>query len=131
MTAPLIPKVSTLAAARTVSQTAHGFTAGQTIYRSATAWALAKSDALTTLSTGVVLSVTDANTFIRATDGDVVGGYTGLTSGAIVHASAATAGAIATAAQGAAPASAVAQNPIGEAISATEIIYHSWPALAV
>jgi hypothetical protein len=53
MTAPLIPKVSTLAAARTVSQTAHGFTAGQTIYRSATAWALAKSDALTTLSTGV------------------------------------------------------------------------------
>jgi hypothetical protein len=68
---------------------------------------------------------------VRATDGDIVSGYTGLTSGQPAHVSAATAGAIATAVQGAAPAGAVAQNPLGEAISATQVVYHPYTPSAV
>lgn len=56
---------------QTVTQTAHGFTAGANVYRKAdSTYALAQADALGTADVaGKVESVTDANTFVMVTAG--------------------------------------------------------------
>jgi hypothetical protein len=120
-----------------VNQTAHGFTVGQAITHNGTTYVLANSSALATLATNVVAQVTGsagsvtlgANAFRLAFDGELIAA-TGLTAGAPVHASAATAGAVVTATQGSAPAGAVAQNPVGYAVSATSFRHHSYQPMA-
>lgn len=127
MAAPVNPKTQDATNEEyLVTQTNHGFTVGQAIYNSSTAWALARSNAVATLGTDLVAQVIDANTFRRAKEGEVVGGYTGLTRGAVMHTSVATAGALAAATtQDGAPAGAVARNPMGEAVSPTQVLYRS------
>lgn len=75
-----------------VSQTTHGFTAGQPVYFTGSAWALAKSNAGTTLGVGLV-QVVDANTFNVVQHG-VIAGLNSLTAGQYYFVSDATAGAL-------------------------------------
>ena len=130
MSAPVNPKaVDSTNTEFLVTQTAHGFTVGQALYNGPSGWALARNNATATLGTDLVAQVIDTNTFRRAKEGEVIGGYTGLTRGAVMHTSAAVAGALAAATtQDGAPASAVARNPLGEAVSTTEVLYRSSPA---
>ena len=123
MTAPVIPlSASAVEVQMNVAQATHGLTAGQAIYIDSTgAYKAARSNALGTLAHDVISTriATTTGTFTLASDGEIITGATGLTIGDPVHCSAATAGAIVTASQGTAPASAVAQNVLGIAISAT------------
>jgi hypothetical protein len=69
---------------RTITQTAHGFTAKQWVYISAAnTYGLADANGTypSNRAIGIVDSVTDANTFVLQTDGYVTG-LTGLTAGA-------------------------------------------------
>jgi hypothetical protein len=120
------------------NQTAHGFTVGQAIVHNGTNYVLANSSSLALLATDVVGQVTGtagsltlgANSFRLAMDGEVLTGA-GLTAGAPVHASGTTAGAVVSVTQGSAPASAVAQNPVGYAITATSWRHRSYQPIAI
>lgn len=101
-----------------VTQAAHGFVIGDVIYSNAGVWAKARSDAAATLPTEVVAEIVSVNVFRTAQDGELISG-TGFTAGHVVHVSATTAGLAVSAAQGAVPASALYNAPIGEAMSAT------------
>ncbi len=57
---------------RTVTQASHGFSAEQVVYDNNGTWALAKADAYATAkATGVIESVTDANTFVVVFEGEI------------------------------------------------------------
>jgi hypothetical protein len=133
MVAPLVPSAGAAAtlALYNVTQAAHGFTVGQAIVHNGTTYVLANSSANATLATDVVAQVVSAGVFRRALPGETISGLTGLTPGAPVHASGTTAGAIVTATQGAAPASAVAQNPIGYALTASTMIFQPYNPTSV
>lgn len=77
----------------TVTQTAHGFSAGNAIYYNGTAYAKAKADNAATLSFMIVDAVPDANTFSFTMLGRITG-LSGLTAGQYYYVSAATAGAL-------------------------------------
>lgn len=52
-----------------INQTSHGFSLGNGIYHNGTSWVKAKADDGATLSTAVVVEITDANNFIAANFG--------------------------------------------------------------
>lgn len=125
MAAPINPKNADSTNAEYVeTQTSHGFTVRQAIYNGSTGWALAQNNSIGTLGTDIVAEVLGVNQFRRAKEGEKVAGFTGLTRGSVLHSSPTVAGGLAASAtQDGAPAGAVARNPLGEAISATEIIH--------
>lgn len=79
-----------------ISQTSHGFTVGNAIYRTAGSWAKAKSDQVSTAGyEGVVSNVTDANTFDVVYAGAISGlSISGATDGVVYYLSDTTAGAL-------------------------------------
>jgi hypothetical protein len=126
MAAPYIPlSADTTLVAFQRTKVAHAFPVGAVVYvDNSGVWQLARSNNLATLGQAMVAAVVSADIFRLAMEGEVVSGFSGLTVGQPVHTSAATAGAVATAAQGVAPANAVAQNPIGTALSATTVQFN-------
>lgn len=78
-----------------VTQNGHGFSAGNWLYISgASTYAVAKADAAATAEcVGVVLSVTDANTFVLQVSGYITG-LSGLTAGSVHFVSASSGGSI-------------------------------------
>lgn len=84
----------------TVTQTGHGFSVGDWVYRDAGSndYALAQADdATTTESIGVVAEVTDANNFVLQQSGYITGGtgnLSGLTDGTLYYLSDSVAGAM-------------------------------------
>ena len=79
---------------KTVAQNAHGFSIGNWLYHTGTAYALSKTDVDTTSDAlGVVSFVTDANNF-TLTVGGFVSGLSGLTAGSAHRISPTVAGAI-------------------------------------
>lgn len=85
---------TTAALTKSVSQTGHGFSVGDLVYHTGSAYAKAKADAATTAEVvGVVAAVADANTFTLQFGGYVTG-LGGLTAGTTYFLSAATAGGI-------------------------------------
>lgn len=87
--------VSSSVVTKSVNQSGHGFSAGNWLYISgASTYALAKADAASTAEcVGVVLSVTDANTFVLQVSGYITG-LSGLTAGSAHFVSASSGGAI-------------------------------------
>lgn len=82
---------SIAAVTKSIAQTAHGFSVGNIVYYTGSAYAKAKADALATSQTvGMVTTVTDANNFVLTLQG-YVSGLSGLTAGSN-YLSAATAG---------------------------------------
>jgi hypothetical protein len=77
-----------------VNQVAHGFTSGQAVYYTGSAWALAKADAAATLAIGVV-SYVDVNNFYVYQSG-ILTGLTGLTAGQYYFVSTTSAGTLTT-----------------------------------
>src|SRR5574337_803908 len=63
-----------------VVQTAHGFSVGQAIYYTGTAWALAEANSTATLAIGIVSTVADANDFTVMFEG-FINTLSGLTAG--------------------------------------------------
>jgi hypothetical protein len=98
-----------------VIQSSHGFSVGNAIYHSGSAFVKAKADNPDTLGLFIVSQVLDTNTFIAVSNG-YISGLTGLTTGQYYYVSAATAGAL-TATE---PAAGLYSNPILFAISTTE-----------
>jgi len=79
---------------RTVTQTSHGFTTGNVLGFSGTAYILAKADMAADCEVvGIVSAVIDANNFTILTDGYIVG-LSGLTPGSTYFLSPTTAGAL-------------------------------------
>ena len=97
-----------------VSQTAHGFTTGNAIYYTGSAWAKAKANSSLTLALGIAV-VIDANTFYLYQSG-YISGLTGLTPGSYYYVSDSSAGALTTTAP---TASTSYSSPILFALSAT------------
>ena len=78
----------------TITQAAHGFTVGNLIYYTGTAYAKALADSSAHAEVvGIVSVVVDANNFVLLTDGKVTG-LSGLTAGAVYFLSPTTAGAL-------------------------------------
>jgi hypothetical protein len=77
----------------TITQAAHGFVVGDTLRRQSGSYtkALADTEANSEETVGVVMSVTDVNTFVLVYRGGITG-LSGLTDGALYYLSAATAG---------------------------------------
>lgn len=88
-------EVTSSAVKISVTQNGHGFSAGNWLYISgASTYALAKADAASTAEcVGVVLSVTDANTFVLQVSGYITG-LSGLTAGSVHFISDSSGGAI-------------------------------------
>jgi hypothetical protein len=107
-----------------VIQNVHGLQARQAVYLGATGWTLAINTANETLGRYIVSQVFDANSFSLALPMQIIAGFTGLTPAAWYHTSVTTAGAIepVSLTQSALP-GAFAANPIGQAISSTELIF--------
>lgn len=85
---------SAAATSQSISQTSHGFSVGNWLYYTGSAYAKAKADSDSTAEVlGVVSVVTDANTFTLLHVGEVTG-LSALTAGTTYYLSAATAGAI-------------------------------------
>ena len=102
---------------RVVNQVAHGFTAGQLLYRTPGAWALAKADSITTVNAiAIVESVIDADNFVVVFNGLV--NLSGLTDGGLYYLSESVAGGTTTV-QPVAPNLVV---PVYTAISTTQAI---------
>lgn len=79
----------------TITQTSHGFTAGQVLYNANGTFTLAKADAIgTTYAVGVVESVTDANNFVIIYSGPIT--LSSLTASTTYYLSDATAGLLTT-----------------------------------
>jgi hypothetical protein len=101
-----------------VNMTAHGFTLGQVIRKTAATWLLAQADTLTgCLSVGVVSRVIDADHF-RVTFSGVISGFSslGFAEGDVCYLSASSAGALTTTAPTAAG---QFQRPVLQFIDAT------------
>lgn len=77
-----------------VTQASHGFSVGNAIYYTGSAWAKAKSDSANTLGTFVVATVS-GNDFTAVSEG-ILTGLSGLTSGQYYFVSDATAGLLTT-----------------------------------
>ena len=75
-----------------INQAAHGFTTGQAIYYTGTAWALAEANSASTLGIGLVIYV-DTNNFYLCQSG-LITGLSGLTAGQYYFVSDATPGAL-------------------------------------
>jgi hypothetical protein len=81
------------AVTKSITQSSHGFSAGQVLYLSGSTYTLADADAEATAEVvGMVSAVADANTFTLTTEG-YISGLSGLTAGTVYFLSA-TAGAI-------------------------------------
>ena len=78
-------------ASMVVTQASHGFSVGNAIYYTGTAYAKAKADSANTLGLCIVESVSDVNTFTLVLNGRITG-LSGLTAGQYYYVSAATAG---------------------------------------
>ena len=79
-----------------ISQTAHGFTVGQVVYYTGSAYALARADIAATAEViGIVSTVSNANAFTITTEGYVIG-LTGLTAGSVYFLSPSSAGLLTT-----------------------------------
>jgi hypothetical protein len=138
MAAPYQGYVDKTYDALVVAQTAHGFTVGQAIVNNGTTWVLANSSSIALLGTDIVAQITGTagsqtlgvNAFRLAFENEVIAGA-GFTTGAPVHVSGTTAGAVVTATQGSAPASAVAQNAVGHATSATQFRCRGYQPIAI
>lgn len=79
---------------KTITQSAHGFSAGNWVYLNGSSYALAKADSSTTAeSVGVVSSVVDANNFVLTQLGYVTG-FSSLTAGSVYWLSDSSAGAM-------------------------------------
>lgn len=77
-----------------ITQTSHGFSVGDAVYHTGTAYAKAQANADATSEViGVVSAVAGANVFSLLTNGRITG-LTGLTAGAVYFLSASTAGAL-------------------------------------
>lgn len=100
-----------------VNQVTHGFSKGNAVYFNGTSWALAQSDNIATVGTKLVFDVTDADNF-NIIDKGIIRGLVGLTSGAFYYVSDLVAGDITTT-----PGSIII-NPIGQALSTTELDVH-------
>lgn len=97
-----------------VTQNGHGFSTGNAVYYTGSAWAKAKADSATTLGIGIVV-VIDSATFTVYFAGQITG-LSGLTAGQYYFVSDATAGAITTTEP---TATTSYSNPILFALSAT------------
>ena len=98
-----------------VTETGHSKVAGNAVYFNGTTWELAQSDNVATLGTGIVSLVPDANTFYVTQMGKVTG-LSQLSVGEWYYVSDSTAGLLSLT-QGA-----TIVNPIGRALSATELM---------
>ena len=98
-----------------VTETGHTKVVGNVVYFNGTTWELAQSDNVATLGTGIVSLVPDANTFYVTQMGKVTG-LSGLSASEWYYASDSTAGLLSLT-QGA-----TIVNPIGRALSATELM---------
>jgi len=98
-----------------VTQANHGFSTGNAIYYTGSAWAKAKADAAGTLGLGIAI-VTDANNFTVYTSGQITG-LSGLTAGQYYFVSDATAGSLTTTEP---TATTSYSNPLLFALSTTE-----------
>ena len=79
-----------------ITQSSHGFTAGQVLYFNGTTYALAQSNAVVTAETiGIVESVVDTNNFIIVYNGRINVASASWTPGTVYYLSASTAGALA------------------------------------
>lgn len=109
----------------TLEQVGHNLTVGTPVYFTATGFAKARSDAEVTLCRYLVKAVT-ANTVTISRDGDLVGGFTGLVKSEWYHCSATVAGTIEVIpANLASLPGSYAANPVGQAVSSTDLIYRS------
>lgn len=52
-----------------ITQATHGFSAGDVIYHSGTAWTAAQADVVTTLATAMAVAIIDVNNFVLANQG--------------------------------------------------------------
>lgn len=100
-----------------VNQVAHGFVVGNAIYFDGTNWVKARADSAYTLSEAIVSAVADVDNFTARVVGPV-SGLSGLTPGAYYFTDASTAGAL-TSTEPTAP---YFSNPVGFALSATELM---------
>ncbi len=88
---------SSAAITNTIGQMAHGFTIGQVVYYTGTAYALANANAVSTAEAiGVVSTVVNANSFILTTAGYISSGLSGLTAGDVYWLSDVTPGLLTT-----------------------------------
>ena len=77
-----------------ITQTAHGFAVGDVLYLNGTIYTKAiASSVVTAEAVGIVSSITDANTFVMITSGQVTG-LSGLTAGTVYFLSPSVAGAL-------------------------------------
>ena len=100
-----------------VVQTAHGFVIGDAIYFDGTDWQKAQADSAYTMAEAIVSAVGDVDSFTARVVGPV-SGLSGLTPGAYYFVSETTAGAL-TSTEPTAP---YFSNPVGFALSATELM---------
>jgi hypothetical protein len=85
-----------LALTNSITQAAHGFSVGNVLYYTGSAWALAKADQDSTSEVlGIVSSVTSSSVFVLTQIGYITG-LSGLTAGAVHYLSDTTAGALTT-----------------------------------
>lgn len=106
----------------TIHQVAHGFSPGNAVYNNGSSWVNAKSDSLSTLATGIVAEVIDADhvkiqisgplTLLQNDWDSMTGQVGGLTPGATYYTSSATAGHLTSTAPGIANTILVAQTTL-------------------
>ena len=110
-----------------IVQAAHGFLCGQVLYHDGSKFQLALNNNAETLGYHVVAEVVDADTFRLAFDGEILSCFSGLMPGSWYGSSPTIAGGIAPiSGQTAAPAGGIAHNPVGQAISATQLLIKSY-----